>query len=334
MNWLRLYHGTHSDTKWPIIARKAGTNVLTVVGVWVALLEYASQHDPRGSIEGFDPETEDAAYGIDDGTCAAVLAVMKEKGLIINDIIVSWERRQPETSTERMRKSRAKKTPSQAPHHAAHVTPCDETCAAVTKCDAHEKNVTIRTEQNREEQNRDFDPKVKRCIPLTGYVSSASPEDATPSAEVIPKLPLSQARKTPECPHERIIALYHELLPEMTPVKVWNEARAKMLRTRWREDPTRQNLDWWRDYFLLVRASDFLMGKRPPKAGGVPFMADLEWIIRPNNMVKILEGRYSNSPRARPMDVFDRAIAQGYDGVETGNLFGGDVIDIDAEEAT
>ena len=104
-------------------------------------------------------------------------------------------------------------------------------------------------------------------------------EHVTPSAELSP----------PQCPHQEIVDLYHETLPELPRVIEWNEPRQKMLRTRWKEKAERQNLDWWRWYFTeVVSPSDFLMGR----SNG--FQVDLEWIIRPKNMPKILEGKYRN----------------------------------------
>ena len=108
------------------------------------------------------------------------------------------------------------------------------------------------------------------------------PRDGDAEVEVPPP-----RHKTPKCPHQEIIALYHELLPELPPVKVWNRHRRQLLQARWREDRARQSLDWWREYFALVRASPFLLGR-----GGAEFRADLEWLIRPRNMPKVLEGRY------------------------------------------
>ena len=105
----------HSDAKWPLIARKAHTTVGVVVSVWVALLEYASQDDERGSVEGFDCETFDALYGYSDGTCEAVLSAMLEKGLIEDGCIRSWSRRQPQrereesTNAERQRRYRERR---------------------------------------------------------------------------------------------------------------------------------------------------------------------------------------------------------------------------------
>jgi hypothetical protein len=72
----------------------------------------------------------------------------------------------------------------------------------------------------------------------------------------------------------------------MAKIKSWPPNLQKILRTRWKEEPERKNLAWWRAYFQYVRESPFLMG------GKTDFIADMEWIIRPTNMTKILNGRY------------------------------------------
>jgi len=99
-----------------------------------------------------------------------------------------------------------------------------------------------------------------------------------------------QSRKSgnPRCPHEAIIALYHGILPMCPKVKIWDEPRRKLLRARWRESCQRQSLEWWRSFFQLVGDSDFLTGRR------TEFIADLEWLVRPSNFGKILNGRYHN----------------------------------------
>lgn len=108
MAWFRVHEGTYADAKWPVIARKANTNVGTVVSIWVALLDHASQHEQRGSLEGFDPEAIDALYGYEDGTCQGVFDAMVCKGLIADGRLANWEKRQPikEDATARERKAR------------------------------------------------------------------------------------------------------------------------------------------------------------------------------------------------------------------------------------
>lgn len=89
-----------------------------------------------------------------------------------------------------------------------------------------------------------------------------------------------------KCPHQEIVNLYHEILPEMAKVKKWPPSLQKILRARWREEPERKTLTWWKAYFLYIRKSPFLLGQKGD------FIADLEWIIRPINMTKIINGRY------------------------------------------
>jgi uncharacterized protein YdaU (DUF1376 family) len=96
----------------------------------------------------------------------------------------------------------------------------------------------------------------------------------------------------PPCPHEDIVALYHEILPELARIKDWTDLRQGLLRSRWREKPERQDLTWWRRFFEFIRTSPFLMGNA--KAG---FQGDLEWFVRPSNFVKILEGKYHRDQR-------------------------------------
>ena len=95
------------------------------------------------------------------------------------------------------------------------------------------------------------------------------------------------------CPHTEIIALFHEVLPACTRVKVWDDQRQAFLRKRWREDAKRQSLDYWRRLFVHCGKSDFLMG-RTVGSNGRPFQLSLDWIVKPTNFAKIIEGKYNN----------------------------------------
>ncbi len=111
--------------------------------------------------------------------------------------------------------------------------------------------------------------------------------DTSPKGPGTPSLP-----EVDNCPHQSIIDLYHEILPSLRQVKEWTEARQKFLRTRWREKPERQSLDYWKAFFEYVSKCPFLMGKSDK-----PFQADLEWLVRPSNFVKVIEGRYDEKRR-------------------------------------
>lgn len=97
----------------------------------------------------------------------------------------------------------------------------------------------------------------------------------------------------PDCPHQEIIALYHEVLPQCPQIRDWTPARAVQLRARWNEEPRRQNLDYWRKFFEYVASCDFLVGRQHSKDKR-PFFADLEWIVKAANFTKIREKKYAN----------------------------------------
>lgn len=99
-----------NDPKFSWVARKASCNVATVIAVWAALLEHASQEDERGTLYGFDPESYDCTLGLDDGTCQRVMAAMQDKGLLEADAVSMWESRQnkPDKSAERTQRWREK----------------------------------------------------------------------------------------------------------------------------------------------------------------------------------------------------------------------------------
>lgn len=97
---------------------------------------------------------------------------------------------------------------------------------------------------------------------------------------------------TPRCPQQDIIALYHEILPELPPVNDWPEVSATHLRNLWRKNQKRQTLDFWRRLFEHVRKSEFLMGEKSD------FQASLIWLVKPANFAKVVNGNYDNRGRA------------------------------------
>ena len=129
---------------------------------------------------------------------------------------------------------------------------------------------------------------------LTGTDVPVSPADAEPAPE--------KAQKFPGCDHKAVLSLYHACLPNLPACEVWNDNRAGLLRQRWREvaqELAKEGpvdrvalLSWWERFFDHVGRSKFLTGKAPGGKDRKPFLADLEWLIRPNNFAKIIENRY------------------------------------------
>jgi len=121
--------------------------------------------------------------------------------------------------------------------------------------------------------------------------------DSQPAADPMHVGEPDQRPGKPDCPHQQIIALYHDILPMCPPIRDWTPARAQALRARWNENKDRQNLDYWRRFFTFVADSDFLTG-RTSSAGRKPFRASLEWMCKAENFTKIREERYHEGAAA------------------------------------
>lgn len=109
--------------------------------------------------------------------------------------------------------------------------------------------------------------------------------------------PEAKSDDTPDCPHEQIIELYHELLPTGARVRQWTDTRRAHLRARWREDSKRQTLDYWRRFFAHVAASPFLTGQVCGK-DRKPFKLSLDWLVMPESFAKVIEGKYHDKEAA------------------------------------
>ena len=98
-----------------------------------------------------------------------------------------------------------------------------------------------------------------------------------------------QQPRAPSIPYQKIVDLYHELLPELTRCEKLTETRKRYIKSIWLDDMG--DLEYWRNFFVFVSKSDFLMGKTN-QLGRRPFKANLEWITKPANYLKIYEDQY------------------------------------------
>lgn len=95
IQWFRWYHGTCSDPKFALVARKSGASLPDVLAVWAYLLERASAAGDRGDFGDVDVEAVDCMFGFPDTRTAAVMAAMEERRLISGTRFVQWDKRQP-----------------------------------------------------------------------------------------------------------------------------------------------------------------------------------------------------------------------------------------------
>ena len=178
MDWFRWHHGSVTDPKFQLVARKAGCSVAEIIGVWATLLEAASMADTRGCHGALDFEALDCSLGLDEGKAEHIYTLMTARGLVDAETksISSWVKRQPvreredDKSTERVKAFREKKRQE---------TPCN---ASETPCNASETpcNAEKRLDKSREEKS------INTPIPPSGAELAPIPEKTKTPAIALP----------------------------------------------------------------------------------------------------------------------------------------------------
>lgn len=168
----------------------------------------------------------------------------------------------------------------------------------------HAKYRAIRSEEDRREQNR---LAQQRWREKNNQSKPRKPESAQAEAEAEASKPYppSEEGKTgkpvcPPCPIEEIIKVYHEALPTNPRFRVRNATRDGYIRSRWQQfyqagdfQDKEKGLQCFRWFFdERVKPSKFLTGQAEARNGSKPFIADLEWLMRPTNFAKVIEGKY------------------------------------------
>lgn len=259
--WLRLWHDMPTDPKWRTIARACELPISLVQSVYLHLLVDASRNVTRGHAT---VTQEDLASSLDvtEREIQAVLDAMQ--GRVLDGMrLMGWDARQPKREDNVSGHSGAKSAAERKAEQRERERLAKEN-ANVTQCHDESRNVTL--DKDKEEDKE----KIKALVP--GVADDLFPRPAKP-----------------DCPHQEIIALYHEILPQCPAIRDWTPARQTQLRARWNESADRQSLDYWRGMFEYISRCDFLVGRSTK-----PFFADLEWITKSQNFTKIREGKYEN----------------------------------------
>lgn len=258
----------------------------------ICLILWARDNRPDGDLSGMSIEDIELAAdwtGENDAFVAALNAVRFLDGEAGVYHLHDWEEHQPWAAGSEARSESARwkslcrhhgraGAAEQMPEYAAKLARSIQSDAGSKKSDAG----SIEAASNGNAGSK------KRVPPSPLPNPSPYPKALTLSNErVVPSKP-----GTPVCPHAEIVAAYHELLPELARVRDWTPDRQAFLRSRWKESKERQTVEWWRGYFGYVRTCPFLMGQGPSSPDRDPFYADLEWLVRPKNFRKVIEGKY------------------------------------------
>jgi hypothetical protein len=87
-------------------------------------------------------------------------------------------------------------------------------------------------------------------------------------------------------PYGEVVEAYNSICNSLKKVRDITDKRKKSIRARWVKY---HEVEFYKSLFQKVQDSDFLTGSNPRN-----WMADFDWIMSENNMVKILEGKYDS----------------------------------------
>jgi len=280
--WLRLWHDMPNDPKWRTIARHSKQPISLVLSTFLHLMVDASRNVTRGHA---DVTTEDLASALDcdEEQIQAILQAMQ--GRVLDGMqLAGWEKRQPKreeaaegessakSAAERKRAQREREKQAQDQDESREVT-------------ATSRDVTTDKDKDTE-KNKEPNGSVGSAADLAGEIPAGDDED--------PRLPA--------CPVDSVVALYHELLPELPRVRLLNDKRRKAIRKVWRWTLTSKKSDgtprattageacsWLRGYFTRARDNDFLMGRGARSAEHAGWQCDLDFLLTERGMTHVIE---------------------------------------------
>ena len=181
--WFRSWHGAPTDNKWLVIAHRSHAEGVTpgmVSALAWALLDYASQHTDRGSVEGFDVETYVVFTGWHEDQIEAILKAMRGKGIITEDNrLAAWEKRQPKREDPTAAERQARHRDAQ---RNASVTRDNNVTDEVTQSNAVSRGVTqknARLDKTRSDETRlDDRQEEKRPLPEQNFAAAVAAWEA------------------------------------------------------------------------------------------------------------------------------------------------------------
>ena len=149
--------------------------------------------------------------------------------------------------------------------------------------------------------NRDIQGITGTSISPLAPASDAPAPSAAVDGELFPELQDYGPRM--RCEPEKVRQLYNQILPELPECQILSKTRRTHIEARFRQlakeegfTTSKEVLDGFRIFFEGVKRSDFLMGRKDQGIGRTrAFRADLDWLMKESNFIKVCEGKYMNS---------------------------------------
>lgn len=157
-------------------------------------------------------------------------------------------------------------------------------------------NQDITKEEPSEKQSDtdlDLDLSIKENTNV--FLSKSGDFDATSEQGTLVETP---SNEYPRCPQEKILALYREILPELSQPRKVRQNIAQQVRARWVEKcrekgfaSEEDGLEYFRKFFNYVAGNDFLTGRKA-SSNGRTWRCDYEWLMKARNFDRVTSDYY------------------------------------------
>jgi hypothetical protein len=326
MSDARLATGFPAHPKTKKLKKRLGP-----AGPWalVCLFLWCRESRPTGDLSGMSDEDIELAADWDgeDGALVSALAAVKFiDGEAGSYQVHDWAEHQPWSAGSDDRRQRAAWR-ALCKHHgrdgAAERMP--EYAARIGVADAHDDENNDVADKQHAASLLVAEPSMLNCAARSAPSPSPSPSPsprskdsdltvrADESADSPPSATSDDAdaakpkrAELPASPGPRMMDLWAEIMPDQHQPIDWPPHRSSAVSARWREKaahyrwPTQDDgMAWFDRLFRYCRASEFLMGKKPPRdRSSRPFALTFDWLFAPKNFTKIIEGHF-HEPAAK-----------------------------------
>lgn len=150
--------------------------------------------------------------------------------------------------------------------------------------------------QKKAEKNRENGSKGGRPRKVTNddeNVSKSIQKDANAENEEPAEVVTDDSHRTP---YQDIVDMYNQICVSLPAVRAVSDGRRNMIRSRFNQ----YGIDEIRTVFEKAEASDFLTGRSDKSWNGCGF----DWLLKPSNFLKVLEGNYDNKGSRSPNDPY------------------------------
>ena len=274
MKWFKMHFEARTDAKLKILS---GDQFKT----WFNLLCFAAEH--RGTIPKMNRfvlsvEVADGNIELLDSTIsiAKKLEMIQEDGDEITFHNFSKRQYDKKSDTPSKVAERVKRHRYKNEQYNANVTPCNADIMP---------NITLITPETPPDTDTDIDTDIDTDTDIDIHDDKSS---------------LSAVVKTKAI--EEVVSAYNETCVSLPKVQQITDKRKKTIRVILKNHP----FEDFYDVFERVEASDFLSGRNSKWSN-----CNFDWIVKPENFIKILEGTYDN--KASPCAYRLKPTAMGED---------------------